>query len=323
MAQLLLAGQTDVYSICSERLIRLVLEEGKRPTQYVWTPAAPDTSSSLCTLKMSIPNPYHPYLQKSQGSSCQVAVNRSHLHKTKHMAVCNVKWDVLVLIRDARPMWVKDCLASSLWRMKNYFFKRTVKGQSEVCYVIRPTVREFSSLHSDVFKPSFIFIEPLTRRGFLKFICWFILVQFILGILIRFSHNMQQAGFYHNTAFCFHGFHSAHNASKRMDKGEKKHDWWLLLEAHKHKQRALIDEVSRWLLFLKHQLKQHSARWNAGLLAAIFCLRGIFSTGKKERKRNWTWWPVVLHKWLIGTQSEWCLSLPCLQKQSIHSLWAN
>lgn len=28
-------GQTDAYSISSERLIRLVLEEGKHPTQYV------------------------------------------------------------------------------------------------------------------------------------------------------------------------------------------------------------------------------------------------------------------------------------------------
>lgn len=43
-----------------------------------------------------------------------MAVNRSHLHKTKHMAMCNVKWDVLVLIRDLVLMRVKDCLASSL-----------------------------------------------------------------------------------------------------------------------------------------------------------------------------------------------------------------
>lgn len=30
------------------------------------------------------------------------------------MAVCNVKWDVLVLIRDLQPMKVKDGLACSL-----------------------------------------------------------------------------------------------------------------------------------------------------------------------------------------------------------------
>lgn len=99
-AQSLSVGQTDVYSISSERLIRLVLEEGKHTTQYVWTPAAPDTSSSLYTHQMSIPNPHSPHFQKSQGSSCQVAVNRSHLHKTKHMALCNVKWDLLAVIKD-------------------------------------------------------------------------------------------------------------------------------------------------------------------------------------------------------------------------------
>lgn len=72
----LVGRQTDVYSISSERLIRLVFVEGKHPTQYVWTPAAPDTSSSFYTHLMSIPNLDRPHLQKSQGSFCQVAVNR-------------------------------------------------------------------------------------------------------------------------------------------------------------------------------------------------------------------------------------------------------
>lgn len=57
-----------------------------------------------------------------------------------------------------------------------------------------------------------------------------------------------------------------------------------MLEAHKHKQPALIDLVSCWLLFLKHQLKQHRVHWNAGLIGVILCLQGIFSTSEEERE---------------------------------------
>lgn len=105
----------DVYSISSERLIRLVFGEGHAAGQHVWTPAAPDMPSPLYTHLMSLPNPTTPpgatCKKKPGGSSCQVAVNRSHLHKTKHMAMCNVKWDALVPIRDLWLMRVKDYCA--------------------------------------------------------------------------------------------------------------------------------------------------------------------------------------------------------------------
>lgn len=81
------------------------------------------------------------------------------------MAMCNVKWDVLVLIRDLWLMRVKDYLATSLWRKKVYIaLMHATEIQSEVYCRIRPTVNKFSSLEADVFKPSFIFIKALTKR---------------------------------------------------------------------------------------------------------------------------------------------------------------
>lgn len=73
--------------------------------------------------------------------------------------------------------------------------------------------------------------------------------------------------------------------AKGWKRGKKKHDWWLFLEAHKHKQPALIDYISRWLLFLKHQLKRHCVHKNVGLLTSIFSPWGVFSTSKKTKEK--------------------------------------
>lgn len=122
--------------------------------------------------------------------------------------------------------------------------KSTVKIEENIGYITKSNTEweNFTHYWRMYSNPSFIIIKALTIIGLLNLICRFILLLFFkLGILIRFSHNMQQAGFYHNTALCFCGFHSAHNSWKRMEKREKKHDWWLWLEAHKQKQPALID----------------------------------------------------------------------------------
>lgn len=146
----------DVYSISSERLIRLVFVEGHAVGQYVWTPAAPDMSSSLYTHVTSLRNLLHDHLQKSQGSSCQVAVNRSHLHKTKHMAVCNVKWDALVPIRD---LW--------LIGVRNY---GTVVVEKKSHYW-DTSVTEITLVSSCLFWTPFIILNALIKR-------WFSLIKF-------------------------------------------------------------------------------------------------------------------------------------------------
>lgn len=197
---------------------------------------------------MSIPNPPHTY-KKARGHPVKW-LSTDPSYTKLNTWLCAMLSGTYWYWLEIRGWWGLRIASPVLCggRKSLYFFMHTTKRQShsfelqiKVYYGIRHTVREFSSLESDDFKPSFVFIKALTKIGLLKLIYWFVLLLFYIGVLIRFSHTMQQVGFYHNTAFCFHGFHSAHNACKRMEKGGKKHDWWLLLEAHKHKQPALID----------------------------------------------------------------------------------
>lgn len=151
----------DVYSISSETLIRLVLEEGKHPAQCVWTPAAPDMASSLYTHLMSLPTPPTlPTYTKTRGHP--------------------VKWLSTDLIHTKINTWLCAMLSGMYWywlEIYGWWRSKTLLGLwgSKCTYRYDTSVKVWFTSVGQIY--SFIYFHKSThQKRILKLILWFILL---------------------------------------------------------------------------------------------------------------------------------------------------